>query len=148
MKKTVYVRPIGLIILIILTVAIISWTNYFLKKPSYRDLNKNGRMDVYEDKTQPTEKRVTDLLHQMTLEEKAGMMFINGARVNEDGSIEDKPATGLFAFATNGLKLMREKKMNHFNLWAIPSPEPLAKWYKCMQKYAEDSTRLGIPITI
>jgi beta-glucosidase len=148
MKKTVYPRLIGLTILIILTVAIISWTNYFLQKPSYRDLNKNGRMDVYEDKTQPIEKRVADLLHQMTLEEKAGMMFINGARVNEDGSIENKPATGLFAFAPNALKLMREKKMNHFNLWAVPSPEALAKWYNRMQKYAEDSTRLGIPITI
>ena len=31
----------------------------------------------------------------MNLEEKAGLMFINGARVNEDGSIEDKPAQGL-----------------------------------------------------
>src|SRR5258705_13365446 len=142
MKKTVYVRPIGLTILIILTVAIISWTNYFLQKPSYRDLNKNGRMDVYEDKTQPTEKRVADLLHQMTLEEKAGMMFINGARVNEDGSIEDKPALGLFAFVPNGVKLMKEKQMNHFNLWAVPSTASLAKWYNSMQKFAEDSSKL------
>ena len=42
-------------------------------------------MDVYEDKTQPIEKRIADILQQMTMEEKAGMMFINGARVNEDG---------------------------------------------------------------
>ena len=115
---------------------------------SYRDLNKNGKMDVYEDSRQPVEARVKNLLSQMTIEEKAGMMFINGARVNDDGSIEDKPATGMFAFAPNALKVMNEKKMNHFNLWAIPSINALAKWYNSMQRYAEDSTRLGIPITI
>ena len=34
------------------------------------DFNKNGRKDVYEDPTQPVEKRVADLLSQMTVEEK------------------------------------------------------------------------------
>ncbi|HEY7162196.1 MAG TPA: glycoside hydrolase family 3 N-terminal domain-containing protein, partial [Acidobacteriota bacterium] len=118
------------------------------RNSAYRDLNKNGKVDIYEDSRQPLETRINDVLSQMTLEEKAGMMFINGARVNDDGSIEDKPATGMFAFAPNGLKLMREKQMNHFNLWAIPSIDALAKWYNSMQKYAQDSTRLGIPITI
>ena len=115
---------------------------------SFRDLNKNGKLDVYEDSKQPIEARINDLLKQMTLEEKAGMMFINGAKVNEDGSIEDKPATGLFAFVPNGIKQMKEKQMNHFNLWAVPSTASLARWYNSMQKFAEDSTRLGIPITI
>jgi beta-glucosidase len=114
----------------------------------WRDLNKNGKLDVYEDSRQPVEDRVNDLLRQMTLEEKAGEMFINGARVNDDGSIEDKPAKGMFAFAPNALRLMKEKKMNHFNLWAVPSMPALAKWYNAMQRYASDSTRLGIPITI
>ncbi|WP_081149927.1 glycoside hydrolase family 3 protein [Niastella vici] len=116
--------------------------------PPFRDLNKNGKLDVYEDVKQPIEARVNDVLQQMTIEEKAGMMFINGAKVNEDGSIEDKPATGLFAFVPNALELMRQKKMNHFNLWMIPSVPSLANWYNAMQHFAEDSTRLGIPITI
>jgi beta-glucosidase len=115
---------------------------------SFRDLNKNGKLDIYEDTRQPVDARVTDLLGQMTLEEKAGMLFINGARVNEDGSIEDKPAKGMFAFAPNALKLIRENKMNHFNLWAVPASAALAKWYNSMQEYVQDSTRLGIPITI
>ena len=42
---------------------------------SYRDLNKNGRLDPYEDRRRPIEERVEDLLSQMTLEEKAGLMF-------------------------------------------------------------------------
>ena len=115
---------------------------------AYRDLNKNGKMDVYEDAKQPIEARINDLLSQMNLEEKAGMLFINGARINDDGSIEDKPGKGPFAFAPNGLKLIREKKMNHFNLWTVPAGDAMAKWYNAMQKYIEDSTRLGIPITI
>jgi beta-glucosidase len=115
---------------------------------SFRDLNKNGKLDIYEDTRQPVDARVNDLLGQMTLEEKAGILFINGARVNEDGSIEDKPAKGLFAFAPNALNLIREKKMNHFNFWAVPSPAALAQWYNSMQEYVQDSTRLGIPITI
>jgi beta-glucosidase len=34
------------------------------------DFNKNGRMDVFEDPSQPIEKRVDDLLSQMTVNEK------------------------------------------------------------------------------
>ncbi len=117
-------------------------------KATFRDLNKNGKMDVYEDSKQPVEARVNDLLKQMTIEEKAGMMFINGAKVNDDGSIEDKPGKGMFAFVPNALPLIRDRKMNHFNFWSIPSIESLAKWYNAMQQYMIDSTRLGIPLTI
>ncbi|MEK7728366.1 MAG: glycoside hydrolase family 3 protein, partial [candidate division KSB1 bacterium] len=34
---------------------------------SFRDLNQNGRLDLYEDARQPTSVRVEDLLGQMTL---------------------------------------------------------------------------------
>lgn len=38
------------------------------------DFNKNGRKDVYEDASQPTEKRIDDLLAQMTIEEKTNQL--------------------------------------------------------------------------
>jgi len=41
---------------------------------AYRDLNKNGRLDLYEDPRLPIEERVEDLLGQMTREEKAGLL--------------------------------------------------------------------------
>jgi beta-glucosidase len=134
---------------ILLVLAFTTVRQIIYKSPvSFHDLNKNGKMDLYEDKSQPVEARLEDLLKQMTIEEKAGLMFINGARVNEDGSIENKPATGTFASAPNAMELARAKKMNHFNLWAIPDVEALARWYNNMQKYMQDSTRLGIPMTI
>jgi beta-glucosidase len=112
---------------------------------SFRDLNKNGKLDVYEDPRQPLDARVDDLLGQMTLEEKAGLLFINGAAVNEDGSLEDKPdAPG---FAGVAITQITSQRMNHFNLWQIPSGRVVASWYNELQRFAEQ-TRLGIPITI
>ena len=57
-------------------------------------------MDPYEDPRIPIEERIDDLLSQMTLEEEAGMLFINGAAVNADGSIEDNPDQPGFAIGT------------------------------------------------
>jgi len=115
---------------------------------TFRDLNKNGKLDIYEDIRQPIESRVKDILKQMTLEEKAGMMFYTPASVNSDGSIEDKPGQGgMFAFVPNALKNISEKHINHFNLFVVPAPDSLAIWYNGMQQFAE-KTRLGIPITI
>ena len=41
----------------------------------FRDLNGNGALDPYEDPRRPIDERVEDLLAQMTLEEKAGLMY-------------------------------------------------------------------------
>ncbi len=111
----------------------------------YRDLNKNGKLDLYEDPRQPIDARVEDLLHQMTLEEKAGLLFINGAVINEDGSIEEQP--GAPGFGRVAVHQIDAQKMNHFNLWGIPSAQAVAAWHNHLQRYAEQ-TRLGIPVTI
>jgi len=112
---------------------------------TYRDLNKNGKLDVYEDPRQPLEARVEDLLGQMTLEEKAGMVFINGTTVNEDGSIEEQP--GGPGYARAAVNQIRDQKMSHFNFWQIPVAQTVAAWHNRLQRFAE-RTRLGIPITI
>ena len=111
----------------------------------FRDLNKNGKLDIYEDPRQPVESRVEDLLGQMTLEEKAGTLFINGSVVNQDGSIEEKP--GAQGFGRAAVNQIDQRKMNHFNLWQIPSAQIMAIWHNKLQRFAEQ-TRLGIPITI
>jgi len=113
-----------------------------------RDLNKNGKLDTYEDSDKPVDDRVNDLLAQMTIEEKAGMMFINGSSINADGSLEKNPAgPGGFGLRYLATDLILEKKMNHINLWQVPEKRALAIWYNNIQKLAE-TTRLGIPVTI
>lgn len=116
---------------------------------AFRDLNHNGKLDIYEDPTQPIEERITDLIGQMTIEEKAGMMFINGAPVSNDGSSEGKVGlTGPAARMQSVVENMNTRKMTHFNIWDIPSdPAIFATWYNNTQLVAE-STRLGIPVTI
>jgi len=111
----------------------------------FRDLNHNGILDVYEDPRQPLEVRVEDLLAQMTLDEKAGLLFINGSGINEDGSIEEQP--GNYWSGMNAANQMTAHKMNHFNLWNIPAAQVVAAWQNRLQRFAED-TRLGIPVTI
>ncbi|MFT3891524.1 MAG: glycoside hydrolase family 3 N-terminal domain-containing protein [Anaerolineales bacterium] len=112
---------------------------------TFRDLNKNGKLDIYEDPRQPIEARVEDLLRQMTLEEKAGTMFIHGSEVNEDSSIEAKPDAAPHALVAS--RQMTNQKLNHFNLWGIPRAAIVAAWYNKLQRFAEE-TRLGVPITI
>jgi beta-glucosidase len=111
----------------------------------FRDLNKNGKLDLYEDPRQPIEARVENLLGQMTLEEKAGTLFINGSVVNADGSIEENPETP--GFGGVAAVQIADHKMNHFNLWQIPGVNAVATWHNNLQRFAE-VTRLGIPITI
>ena len=43
----------------------------------FKDLNKNGKLDKYEDWRLTSEERSRDLLSKMSLEEKAGFMVIN-----------------------------------------------------------------------
>ena len=115
----------------------------------FRDLNKNGRLDPYEDSRQPVFVRVENLLTQMTIEEKAGLMFIDMTGLVSDGSLFEKPKLNeplSFYLETNS-SLVAAKKMNHFNLISSYSAEAMAKWNNNIQLMAE-RTRLGIPVTI
>ena len=75
----------------------------------FRDLNNNGKLDIYEDSRKDTDARVEDLLSQMTIEEKAGLMF-NSIWVNMD----------------IGDSLINQ---THINNWSLPDL-PTAKAYQ------------------
>ncbi|MEM8968654.1 MAG: glycoside hydrolase family 3 N-terminal domain-containing protein [Bacteroidota bacterium] len=116
---------------------------------TYRDLNKNGKLDSYEDNRATIEHRIEDLLDQMTLEEKAGTMFITIIGMNEDGSLNEVPSPSApFAALLGGNStLVVKKKMNHFNTVQASSAQAMATWNNNIQKLAE-RTRLGIPVTV
>lgn len=111
---------------------------------TFRDLNKNGRLDPYEDLRRPIEERVADLLSQMTLEEKAGLMFHPPVAMNADGSLAEEIAP--FNQAATS-EMVQKRLINHFNVYEVAQPRQMTEWHNRLQKLAE-STRLGIPVTI
>ena len=114
---------------------------------NFRDLNKNGHLDVYEDSIQPIELRIDDLLRQMTVAEKAGLMFINRAIVNDDSSLAYIAGSG--PERHSALAAIDQRNMNHFNIWDIPDDAAVfAQWQNNLQEYVAANTRLGIPSTI
>lgn len=111
---------------------------------TFRDLNKNGKLDVYEDSRRTIDERVEDLLSQMTIEEKAGMMFQTMIGMNQDGTLTEE--IGGFTQITTS-EMVTNRLMNHFNILMGSKTRQMAEWQNRIQKLAE-RTRLGIPVTI
>ena len=111
----------------------------------FRDLNRNGALDPYEDYRVATTDRVEDLVKQMTLEEKVGQMF------HPPVLIEPDPLFRVFLEAMNAgtsiEELISRKSLTHFNFYGGASPENIAKRLNELQRIAE-RTRLGIPLSI
>src|SRR5207253_464983 len=61
---------------------------------SWIDLNKNGRMDIYENPKAPIDARVNDLLRQMNLDEKtcqtATLYGVGRGRSGTDAPLKDE----------------------------------------------------------
>ncbi|HKL33286.1 MAG TPA: glycoside hydrolase family 3 N-terminal domain-containing protein, partial [Tangfeifania sp.] len=112
----------------------------------FRDLNKNGELDVYEDSRGKVEERVNDILGQMTLEEKVGMMWHPPIGVGVEGEVLGKMDPSALNMVS-AWDVIVNKKINHYNLFSIPDSKNLAKWYNEVQEIASQ-TRLGIPVTI
>lgn len=119
---------------------------------SYYDLNKNGRLDIYENPAFTIQERVSDLLSQMTLEEKIGQMLTslgwpmyerqgNVIRLTEQltKEIEEYHTGSLWGF-------MRADPWTQRTLTTGLSPDLAAKASNMLQKFAIDHGRLGIPL--
>lgn len=93
------------------------------------DLNKNGMKDVYEDSTKPVEKRVEDLLGQMTLEEKIGQLH---------QSIHDVGAVKIYS------NLLQRGGIGSFFGGGEMIEAPFQR--NALQRIAIEQSRLGIPL--
>ena len=98
-----------------------------ISKLTFKDLNRNGKLDVYEDWRLPVEKRAADLLSKMTLEEKAGLMQITSFNAN---AAED---------------YISKRSIRYLILRDNPTARELASRANNVQEIAEKS-RLGIPV--
>lgn len=140
----------------------------------FKDLNKNGRLDTYEDWRLSPGERSKDLLTQMSLDQKIGMMLIPDIKMmnevslfgsqkqmqpvtselNEKGDLRDKnlftgetlPSPVLSTVGTtDGI---RNKKLRHF-IWrtTTASADTVARWVNRLQALAENEP-LGIPVLL
>ena len=111
----------------------------------FRDLNKNGVLDKYEDYRLAADIRSDDLLSKMTIDEKIGQMFHPPFILKPDLFMF------LYEIAVRGNKLTEtqilQNNITHFNLYGNPNPNILGRKINKLQKIAS-KTRLGIPITI
>jgi beta-glucosidase len=119
------------------------------------DLNKNGRMDVYEDPKAPIERRIDDLLSQMTLEEKtcqtATLYGVGRGRTGFEPPLKDEVPTPewknriwkdgianidehLNGVGPNGKSIYATDVKKH--VWAMNE----------VQRFFIEETRLGIPV--
>jgi beta-glucosidase len=93
------------------------------------DLNKNGKRDVYEDSRQPVAKRVSDLLHRMTLDEKLGQLNQVDMEPDSVTRYGDRlPNGGVGGFLANGAAIENPALRNR------------------LQHIVVEQSRLGIPI--
>jgi len=119
--------------------------NLTIDGQEFRDLNKNGQLDIYEDHRNLPRDRANDLLRKMTLEEKVGQMF------HPPFILKPDLLMFLYEIAIRGNSSTESQiifdHITHFNLYGNPTPTQLAKKINSLQKTASRS-RLGIPITI
>jgi len=120
------------------------------------DLNKNGRMDVYENSRAPIDARVEDLLRQMNLDEKtcqtATLYGVGRGRTGQPAPMEDELPTA--EWKTN--KLWKDGIANideHLNgvgpngksIYATDIAKHVWAMNEVQRFFIED-TRLGIPV--
>jgi beta-glucosidase len=121
----------------------------------FKDLNKNGSLDRYEDWRLGADERAKDLASKMTVEQIAGLMLYsrhqaipappqgfradtyNGKPLTESGMKPSDVSDGQKKFLT-------ADNLRHILVTSVQSPEVAAQWNNNVQALAE-SIDLGIP---
>ena len=116
----------------------------------FKDLNENGRIDTYEDWRRPVEDRVADLVSQMTLAEKAGMLMIDQLNADQGGQVSELAGRLVnnemmrrFIFRNTVTNTPAQDAGNPF-FGAQVTPYETAQFTNAVQELCE-SSRLGIP---
>ena len=119
----------------------------------FKDLNKNGKLDKYEDWRLSMEERALDLADQLTLKDIAGLMLYS----SHQGIPADKRGKSTYngkPFAESGCqpwelsdlqrKFLKDDNLRHVLITSIASPEVAARWNNEVQAYVE-GLGFGIP---
>lgn len=115
----------------------------------FKDLNKNGVLDPYEDWRLPVDVRVENLLSQMTIEEKVGQMFHPILSMPADGRVTTTPYLAPFFGRLREMPApatyVVDRHIGFLLNNGIAQPAAFASWSNGVQEIAE-GTRLGIPV--
>ncbi|MEO5683896.1 MAG: glycoside hydrolase family 3 N-terminal domain-containing protein [Chitinophagaceae bacterium] len=86
----------------------------------FKDLNRNGRLDTYEDWRLTNEQRTKDLLARMSIQEKVGFMLISSAALKNESSFGGAPSAG--AVSSDFNEEDRVSTVNIFTRKPLPYP--------------------------
>ena len=115
------------------------------------DFNKNGKMDVFEDPSQPIDKRIADLLSQMTVEEKTCQLatLYGYKRVLK----EEMPAASWKNEVWKDGIANIDEELNNLTSKTDAAPTQYSYPYSkhadainTIQKWFVEETRMGIPV--
>jgi len=145
MNKLKYILSIMLLLNAIIVSAQIN-----IYHDDYIDFNKNGKKDIFEDPKQPIEKRITDLLSQMTIDEKTAQLatLYGYGRVLKDSLPTEKWKTEIWK---DGIANIDEHlnsttfRKKTFTSLSFPYSRH-AESINTTQKWFIENTRLGIPV--
>ncbi|ERK14005.1 Beta-hexosaminidase [Serratia fonticola AU-P3(3)] len=103
----------------------------------FKDLNKNGQLDPYEDWRLDSATRARDLTARMNVEEKAGAMMHGTIGLDGAGRVDISAAE----------EDVNQRFVNTFITRMAGDPQHISADNNALQEMAEKS-RLGIPVTI
>lgn len=123
---------------------------------AFKDLNKNGQLDVYEDWRLPAEERARDLASKMTLEQIGGLMLYSGHQsipsrggyrgpTFYDGKPFDESGASPGDLSDEQKKFLKDDNLRHVLITSVASSAVAAQWNNNAQSLVE-SLDLGIPI--
>jgi beta-glucosidase len=111
----------------------------------FKDLNRNGKLDRFEDWRLSPEERADDLLLQLSIADMAGLM-VHGT-LPAIGGAEASIGRGSGYDTKKSRELIAERRINTFITRLGGDPTKIAEANNQMQEIAE-STRFAIPLTI
>ncbi|MFP3835192.1 glycoside hydrolase family 3 N-terminal domain-containing protein [Chryseobacterium sp. SIMBA_028] len=121
----------------------------------FKDLNKNGKLDKYEDWRLPVEERAKDLASKMSIEQIAGLMLYSahqavpapskGFRAGKyNGKFFSESGAKAWDLTDQQKKFLKDDNLRHVLVTTLQSPEVAAQWNNNLQAYIE-GLGLGIP---
>jgi len=123
---------------------------------AFKDLNKNGSLDVYEDWRLDVRSRATDLAQQMSIRDISGLMLYSShqsipGRSRGFGAAKYNgkvfPESGALAsdLSDEQKKFLKEDNLRHVLITSVESPAVAAQWNNNAQAFTE-ALSLGIPV--